>query len=286
MMYVDGFLLAVPDANREAYRKHAEEAWPMFRDLGASSMVECWGDDLPDGKINSLNSAVMRKVGETTLFSWVTWPDKETRMAGWQKMMASGPSDSMSAMPFDGSRMIYGGFAMLCGDTRAKVGYIDGTVLPVPVGQRAAYTRAAVLLGAVFREYGALSVVDCWSDDVPDGQVNSFHTAVLRKPDEAIVFSWINWPDKGARCRMGARDVGSADGRAWSAIRRCGHGPDDLRQFHAAGGHLSPENRSFYGALPRRLSVLLSRACRSGSRRFGVAVLNDCAAGHRVAPRQ
>ena len=200
MSYVDGFLLAVPTANRDAYRAHAEQAWPMFKEFGALSMVEGWGDDVPDGKINSINSAVMRKADETALFSWVTWPDKETRAAGWQKMMASGPPEAARAeMPFDGSRMVYGGFETLLGDVRAKTGYIDGTVIPVPEDRREAYTQASKQMAELFLEYGAVSVVDCWSDDVPEGKVNDFHGAVLRKPDEAIVFSWINWKDKASR---------------------------------------------------------------------------------------
>lgn len=200
MTYIDGFLLAAPSANREAYRKHAEEAWPMFRDLGALTMVEGWGDDVPDGKVNSINSAVMRKPDETALFSWVTWPDKATRMAGWQKMMESGPPEgAMSQMPFDGSRMIYGGFETLLGETGVKAGYIDGTVMPVPTAKRAAYTEASKKMADLFLEHGALTVVDAWGDDVPEGKTNDFHGAVLRKADEAIVFSWIGWKDKAER---------------------------------------------------------------------------------------
>lgn len=200
MTYVDGFLLAVPSANKETYRKHAEEAWPMFRDLGAASMVEGWGDDVPDGKINSINSAVMRKEDETSLFSWVTWPDKATRDAGWQKMMANGPPEGATeSMPFDGKRMIYGGFQTLLGDVRAKAGYIDGTVMPVKADQREAFTTASKKMADLFIEHGAIAVVDCWGDDLPEGKVNDFHGAVLRKPEEAIVFSWIGWKDKAAR---------------------------------------------------------------------------------------
>ncbi len=200
MTYIDGFVLAVPDANKEAYRQHAHEAWPMFQGLGATSMVEGWGDDVPDGKVNSINSAVMRKPDETALFSWVTWPDKAARDAGWQKMMASGPPEgAMQTMPFDGSRMIYGGFQTLVGNVYAKVGYIDGTVIPVPADKRDAYTEASQKMADLFIEHGAISVVDGWGDDVPEGKVNSFHTAVLRKPEEAVVFSWINWKDKAAR---------------------------------------------------------------------------------------
>jgi uncharacterized protein YbaA (DUF1428 family) len=101
-------------------------------------------------------------------------------------------------MPFDGMRMIYGGFDQLFGDSLAAPGLINGTVMPVPAANRKAYTAAAGQMADLFREYGATSVVDAWSDDVPEGKVNSFHTAVLRKPDEAVVFSWINWKDQAA----------------------------------------------------------------------------------------
>lgn len=199
-MYVDGYLLAVPTASKEAYCKHAEEAWPYFQGLGATSMVEGWGDDVPDGKVNSINSAVMRKPEETAVFSWVTWPDKATRMAAWEKMTAAGPPEgAMASMPFDGSRMIYGGFERLLGDVQAEAGYIDGTVMAVPAGQRAAFTEASQKMAELFREHGAVTVVDCWGDEVPEGKVNDFHGAVLRKPDEAVVFSWIGWTDKAAR---------------------------------------------------------------------------------------
>jgi uncharacterized protein YbaA (DUF1428 family) len=72
MTYVDGFVAAVPTANKEAYRKHAEAAAVVFKEHGALSLVECWGDDVPEGKINSLHTAVMRKDDETVVFSWIT----------------------------------------------------------------------------------------------------------------------------------------------------------------------------------------------------------------------
>ena len=111
MSYVDGFVLAVPTANREAYRKHAEEALVIFKEHGATRCVETWGDEVPDGKLTSFPMAVKRKDDETVVFSWVEWPSKEARDAGMKKVMEDPrmPQD-MSAMPFDGQRMIYGGF--------------------------------------------------------------------------------------------------------------------------------------------------------------------------------
>jgi uncharacterized protein YbaA (DUF1428 family) len=114
MSYVDGFLLAVPTASKEAYRAHAERAAVVFMDHGATSLVECWGDDVPEGKINSMHTAVMRKPDETVVFSWIVWPDKATRDAGMQKVIADPRmQQDVEPMPFDGARMIYGGFEMI-----------------------------------------------------------------------------------------------------------------------------------------------------------------------------
>ncbi|MFD1911189.1 DUF1428 domain-containing protein [Halodurantibacterium flavum] len=109
-MYVDGFILAVPTANKESYAKFAAAAGEIFRELGALSVMEAWGDDVPEGKVNSMHSAVMRKEDETVVFSWTTWPDKETRDKGWAAAMADPRMEGIKDMPFDGSRMIYGGF--------------------------------------------------------------------------------------------------------------------------------------------------------------------------------
>jgi uncharacterized protein YbaA (DUF1428 family) len=112
MSYVDGVVAAVPEANKEAYIEHARQAAVIFREFGATQVVECWGDDVPEGKINSMHTAVQRKEGEAIIFSWIIWPSKEIRDAGWGRMM----EDSRMAdqeMPFDGSRMIFGGFSMV-----------------------------------------------------------------------------------------------------------------------------------------------------------------------------
>lgn len=110
-MYVDGFLLAVPTANRETYRTFAREVGVVFREHGALSLVEAWGDDVPEGKINSMHTAVLRKEDETVVFAWITWPDKATRDAGMKKV-SEDPRSKMDGneMPFDARRMIYGGF--------------------------------------------------------------------------------------------------------------------------------------------------------------------------------
>lgn len=114
MTYVDGFVAAVPTENREKFRKHAEEAAALFREYGAVRVIECWGDDVPEGKLTSFPMAVKCEDGETVVFSWVEWPSREARDTGWKGMMEdSRMSQENNPMPFDAQRMIYGGFEMI-----------------------------------------------------------------------------------------------------------------------------------------------------------------------------
>lgn len=114
MAYYDGFVAAVPAANKEAYRAHAAKSAPLFRKHGATNIVECWGDDVPRGKQTDFYRAVDCKEDEVVVFSWVEWPSKEVRDAGWEKLMADPEMQpGNNPMPFDGKRMIYGGFAPL-----------------------------------------------------------------------------------------------------------------------------------------------------------------------------
>jgi uncharacterized protein YbaA (DUF1428 family) len=109
MAYVDGFVAAVPAANKDTYLDHARQALPLFKEYGALRMVECWGDDVPDGKITDFRGAVKAKADEVVVFSWIEWPSKAVRDAGMKRMMEDARMKDM-AMPFDGQRMIYGGF--------------------------------------------------------------------------------------------------------------------------------------------------------------------------------
>ena len=111
MSYVDGFVIAVPTAKRDSYRAHAEAAAAVFKEFGALRVVECWGDDVPEGKLTSFTMAVKREPNETVVFSWVTWPSRTARDEGWKKVMADPRlQPDKNPMPFDGKRMIYGGF--------------------------------------------------------------------------------------------------------------------------------------------------------------------------------
>ena len=112
MTYVDGFVVAVLTANKDAYLEHTQAAAKVFKEHGALTVVECWGDDVPDGKLTSFPLAVQRKDDETVVFSWITWPSRNARDQGMKKAMAD-PRLTGVEMPFDGKRMIYGGFEML-----------------------------------------------------------------------------------------------------------------------------------------------------------------------------
>ena len=114
MSYVDGFVVAVPTDKREVYKTHATTAAAVFKENGALRVVECWGDDVPEGKLTSFPMAVKREPHETVVFSWIEWPDKPTRDTGMDKVMADPRlSPELTPMPFDGKRMIYGGFSTL-----------------------------------------------------------------------------------------------------------------------------------------------------------------------------
>ncbi|WP_425407806.1 DUF1428 domain-containing protein [Hyphococcus sp.] len=111
MPYIEGFVAAVPAANKEAYAKHAADAAPLFKEFGATRMVECWGDDIPDGELTDFKKAVKAKDDEVVVFSWFEYPSKEVRDAANKKMMSDPRMKEMGAtMPFDGKRMIFGGF--------------------------------------------------------------------------------------------------------------------------------------------------------------------------------
>jgi uncharacterized protein YbaA (DUF1428 family) len=114
MSYVDGFVVAVPSDNRETYIAHARRAAAVFKGHGAEKVVECWGDDVPEGKVTSFPMAVKRKADEAVVFSWIVWPSRQARDTGMKKVMDDPRMKSSPAeWPFDGQRMIYGGFEVI-----------------------------------------------------------------------------------------------------------------------------------------------------------------------------
>lgn len=114
MSYVDGFVAAVPTASEAAYKHHAELAAVVFKDHGALQVMECWGDDVPDGELTSFPMAVKCQPDETVVFAWLVWPNREARDAGMEKVFAD-PRMQQDAnpMPFDAKRLIYGGFRVI-----------------------------------------------------------------------------------------------------------------------------------------------------------------------------
>jgi len=114
MDYIDGFVAAIPNDNKDKYIQHAQKAAQCFKEHGAKKLVECWGDNVPDGKITSFIKAVQCKENETVVFSWVVWPSKEVRDSGMEKVMHDERmNQDNNPMPFDGSRLIFGGFQMV-----------------------------------------------------------------------------------------------------------------------------------------------------------------------------
>ena len=119
MSYIDGFVIAVPTANKQKFIDHAKNADSMFIEMGATRILECWGDDVPERKTTDFRMAVKAGDDESVAFSWVEWPDKATRDAAMAKMteMMENPGKvdprmdpEKNPMPFDGKRMIFGGF--------------------------------------------------------------------------------------------------------------------------------------------------------------------------------
>ncbi|MFL6696507.1 MAG: DUF1428 domain-containing protein [Vitreoscilla sp.] len=114
MTYIDGFVAAVKTADKETYRAYAQRIGSLFKEYGALDVIDCWGDDVPEGKLTSFPLAVKREADETVVFGWVNWPTRAARDEAWKKLMADPRMQpGATSMPFDGKRMIFGGFEMI-----------------------------------------------------------------------------------------------------------------------------------------------------------------------------
>ena len=109
MPFLDITVIPVPTANKAAYLEHSRQTTPFFKEAGATAVTETWGEDIPDGKVTDFKRSVQATADETVCVGWIVWPDKAARDAAWEKLMADPDMQNM-AMPFDGKRMIFGGF--------------------------------------------------------------------------------------------------------------------------------------------------------------------------------
>nr|WP_294510086.1 DUF1428 domain-containing protein [uncultured Rhodopila sp.] len=200
MAYFQGFVVPAQSENKSAYLDMAKKAAPIFAENGATGLIECWGDDVMDGKVTDLKKAVQLNDKETVVFSWLWWPDKATCDAAAPAIMADERMKPEGPMPFDTKRMIYAAFEVSydTGDS-GKFRYVDGMVASVPDSDRKAFVHHAAVTARLFQEHGALRVVNGWGVDVPAGKVTDFRRAVQAKDGETVVMGWIEWPDKPTR---------------------------------------------------------------------------------------
>jgi uncharacterized protein YbaA (DUF1428 family) len=200
MTYFEGFVAAVPEGNKDAYLKHASGFAPIAREFGVRRIVESWESDVPEGKITDFRKAVDAKPDEKIVFSFFEYPSKSERDAANEKFMNDPRMKDMGAnMPFDGKRMIMGGFESIVDEGAPGGRYTDGWVVPVPTSKRDAYRELAARNAKYFREYGATRLVEAFGDDVPKGEVTDFYRAVKAEDGESVVFAFIEWPDKQTR---------------------------------------------------------------------------------------
>jgi uncharacterized protein YbaA (DUF1428 family) len=200
MTYFEGFVVPVPEGNRDAYVKHANEFAPIVKEFGVRRTVEAWDSDIPEGKVTDFRKAVDAKPDERVVFSWFEYPSKAERDSANEKMMSDPRMQEMgSSMPFDAKRLIVGGFEAIVEEGSAGGGYTDGWIVPVPQDKRDAYRAQAAKMAPLFREHGATRVVEAMADDVKHGKVTDFYRAVKAEPNETVVFALIEWPDKLAR---------------------------------------------------------------------------------------
>lgn len=199
MTYIEGFVLAVPTANKQKFIDHAELGDTAFLDHGATRVLECWQDNVEKGHTTDFFGAVDSNDDESVVFSWLEWPSKAKRQAMSDKMEELMKTDERfdsdkNPMPFDGMRMIYGGFEAIVEEGQPTNGaYVQGFLVPVPSGNKDAYKKAALDMWGIMKDYGAKRVVEAWQDDVSHGKQTDFFRAVKAEDGEIVVFSFIEW---------------------------------------------------------------------------------------------
>ncbi|WBU53227.1 DUF1428 domain-containing protein [Paracoccus sp. SCSIO 75233] len=214
MTYYTGLIAAVPTANKDAYLEHAKGSWPIFKSLGAVRMIEGWGVDVQKGKVTDLIDAVQAKDDETVVYSWIEWPDKATSDSAWGQMMSGEAGQDMPEMPFDGSRMIFGGFEPVYEKGSPDgAGYIQGFLLAAPEAKKDAYLKMADDAWSMFLEGGCLGTSENWGVDVPRGEKTDMYRATKAEDGEVVLFSWTLWPDRAACDKAAAQMMADTEGQ-------------------------------------------------------------------------
>jgi uncharacterized protein YbaA (DUF1428 family) len=228
MTYIEGFIVPVPEANKDAFASHARSLAPLLRECGVRRQVEAWASDVSEGKLTDFRKAVNAEAGETVVFAWFEYADRPARDAANQNMMSDPRMAEMGTdVPFDAKRMIIGGFDAIVEEGDAGGTYVDGIIVPVPTSTRDDYVELARENAKVFREYGATRVIEAIGDEVSHGHTTDFYRAVKAEANETIAFSFIEWSDKPAR------------DQAWQKIMQ------DNRMRHGSG--IFDGKRMFWG---------------------------------------
>jgi len=200
MSYFEGFIAPVLEANRDAYVKHASEFAALSPEFGIGRHLEAWDSDVPEGKVTDFRKAVDARPDEKVVLAFFEYPNRQARDAANEKFMSDPRMEEMGKnMPFDGKRMIVGGFDAIVEEGSAGGSYTDGFIVPVPEAKREDYRELASKMAKVFRQHGASRVVEAFGDDVNHGKVTDFYRAVNAEDGEGVVFSFIEWPDKSTR---------------------------------------------------------------------------------------
>ncbi|MDO5527848.1 MAG: DUF1428 domain-containing protein [Paracoccus sp. (in: a-proteobacteria)] len=206
MSYFSAMVAAVPKDAKEAYIDHEAASWPLFAKAGALRQVAIWGEDVMHGQQTDFWRAVDASDDEIVACSWIEWPDRATADAAWGSLSP----EAMPPMPFDGKRLIFGGFTPLYRAGTDRGGYYQAFITPVPTANRDAYAKLADhVYETMFAPNGCLGTVEAWAEDVPRGSATDFWRAVDAREGEEVVFAWTAWPDR-ATCDAAAEAMGAA----------------------------------------------------------------------------
>jgi uncharacterized protein YbaA (DUF1428 family) len=199
MSYVDGFIAAVPTARKDEYFEFAKKVDAIFAAHGATRVVDGWASDVPRGETTDFYRAVAAEDGEEVVFGWMEWPDKATRDKAFETAMKD--PGMPGAPPFDGKRMIFGGFVPQVSEDfkDGALGFIDAFVAPISPGKKDAYLTMSREGAANFAKQGALFDRECWGHDLPHGTTTDFYRATKAENDEIPGLSFVGWPDKATR---------------------------------------------------------------------------------------